>query len=57
MYMYVYTTQPEIPPEALWCVELQPALNKVGKDGLELHEDLPLCVLAVHTAGAGNGGL
>ena len=25
---------PELPPEALWCVELHSALDEVGKDGL-----------------------
>ena len=33
---YTYTTSnrnsPEIPPEALWCVKLQPAFDKVGED-------------------------
>ena len=28
------TFPPELPPEALWCVELHSALDEVGKDGL-----------------------
>ena len=51
---YFLSTIPEIPPEALWCVKLQPAFDEVGKDRLELHQHLPLCILAVLTIGAGD---
>ena len=42
---------PEVPPKAFRYMELQLALHQVTKDGLKLHENLPVCVFAITVRG------
>ena len=47
---------PEVLPEPSWCVCLQLAQQEVGKDGLKLHQDPSVAVLAINCVRSRGGG-
>lgn len=49
----MYSDKPKVSPEPLRDVELQPSLQQVSKNGLQLHQHLPMSVFAVRIRGGG----